>query len=331
VAKMPLLSIIVTSYTMGRLSDIYELLDSIRAQTYTNVETILVAERSRELYDRIKAYTQEKSIPNPKVIFNDGELGLSAARNLGIKHAEGDIIAFIDDDVLPFSDWAEEIVKTYQDSSVIGATGPILPLWKDEPMDWFPSQFDWILSCSSFSGITEKRAVRNVWGTNMSFRREAFDLSGLFLTHLGAKGGGGGLGKQDFAGEETEFSIRLRRITGKSIIYNPNIRVYSKVYKYRATPTFIAKRAYSEGYTKAMFNRTYRDNANSEKLLSVEYQLLGRIFTELFPDIFKRFFTNPIIAWRKFSVTIIALSFVALGYFSYSLQSILGGIRSRSS
>jgi len=331
VAKVPLLSIIITSYTMDRLNDIYELLDSVKAQTYPNIETILVAERSRELHDRIKDYTQEKNIPSPKVVFNDGEPGLSAARNLGIKHAEGEIIAFVDDDVLPFSDWAEEIVKTYQDSSVIGATGPILPLWKDEPMDWFPSQFDWILSCSSFSGITGKKVVRNVWGTNMSFAREAFDRGGLFLAKLGAKGGGGGLGEQDFAGEETEFSIRLRRITGKSIIYNPNIRVYGKVYKYRATPRFIARRAFSEGYTKAMFNRIYRENTSGEKLLSVEYQLLGRIFTELFPDIFKRFFINPVIAWRKLSVTIIALSFVALGYFSYSFRSIFSGTRSRSS
>lgn len=322
-AEQPLLSIIITSYTTERLEDIFELLDSIVVQTFPNIETIFVAERSQELYNRVKTYAQEKAIPNMMVVFNDDEPGLSAARNLGIKQAKGDIIAFIDDDALPFPNWAEEMVKTYEDKSVIGATGPALPLWEDERMDWFPSELDWILGCSSFSGITERREVRNVWGMNMSFKKEAFASSGLFLIHLGAKGGGES-GKHELVGEETEFSIRVRRKTGKRILYTPSIRVQHKVYKYKVTPMFIAGRAYWEGYTKAMFNRVYQDENSGEKLLSVEYQLLKRIFIRLLPNILKTFFTNPIIAWRKLRATVIALFFVALGYFSYLFQSILG-------
>lgn len=322
-AEQPLLSTVITSYTIDRLNDIFELLDSIKAQTYNHTETILVVERSVELFDRIKQYAEEKAIPNVKVVFNHGEPGLSAARNLGVKEARGDIIAFIDDDALPSPNWAEETVKTYEDKSVIGVTGPILPLWKDEPMDWFPDELDWILSCAAWSNITDKREVRNVFGTNMSFRREAFDSSGLFLTHLGAKGGGG-TGKHELVGDETEFSIRVRRRTGKRILYNPNIKAWHKVYKYRTTSPFIARRAYWEGYTKAMFNKTYRNNGSNEKLLGVEYRLLRRILGKLLPSILKGFLKNPTIAWHKLSVTIIALSFVALGYFSYLFQSFLG-------
>ncbi len=318
-AEQPLLSVVITSYTLDRLKDILELLDSIKAQTYRNMDTIFIAERSRELYERVKAYAEEKAIPNMKVVFNDGEPGLSAARNLGIEHASGDIIAFIDDDALPFPDWAEEMVETYKDGSVIGVTGAILPLWKDEPMDWFPSEFDWILSCSNFSAITERREVRNVWGTNMSFRREAFDSGGLFLTHLGAKGGGES-GKHELVGDETELSIRVRRMTGKGIIYDPHIIVQHKVYKYRVTSVFIARRAYWEGYTKAMFNRSYRSNSG-ERLLSVETSLLRRILTRLLPSILIGFFRNPIIAWHRLWVTVTALSFVAVGYLSYSISS----------
>lgn len=318
-----LLSIVITSYTLDRLKDITELLDSIKAQTYHYTETILVIDRSMELFDQIKRYIDEKSIPQVKTVFNHDEPGLSAGRNLGFRQAKGDIIAFIDDDALPFPDWAEEIVKTYEDDSIIGATGLILPLWEDEPMDWFPNELDWILSCSRFSGITEEREVRNVWGTNMSFKREVFDSSGLFLTHLGARGGGES-GKHELVGDETEFSIRVRRKTGKRIFYNPKIRVRHRVYKYRVTPLVIARRAYWEGYTKALFNRSYRDSSSNRKLLSVEYQLLRRILIKLLPSILKTFFTNPAIAWRKLSVTINALFFVALGYFSYSFLNLLG-------
>lgn len=319
-----LLSIVTTCYTTERLRDVVELLDSIKAQSYPHIETIVVVERSTELFDHVRRYAAEKAFPQVKVVFNYGQPGLSSARNLGIKQARGDIIAFVDDDALLFPDWAEEMVKTYEDNSVIGVTGPISPLWEDGAVDWFPSELDWILGCAGFSGITSKREVRNAFGPNMSFKREAFHSGGLFLTQLGARGGGGGLGKQEFASEDTEFSIRVRRKTGKRILFNPNVKVKHKVYKYRVTPRFIAGRAYSEGYTKAMFNQSYRDDNNDEKLLGVEYDLLRRILTRLSPEILKGFLKNPVTAWHKLSVTVIALSSVAIGYFTYSFQSLIG-------
>ena len=322
-SEQPLLSVVISSYTPSRLNDIFELLDRLKTQTYPHVAIVFVAEQSTELLDRVKTFAAESNIQNLKVIFNSGEPGLSAARNLGVKQAKGDIIAFVDDDALPSPDWAEEVVKTYQDDCVIGVTGPALPLWDGKPMEWFPKECDWIIGCSSWCDWHEMREVRNVWGMNMSFKREAFDSSGLFQTHLGAKGGED-TGKHELVGEETEFSIRVRRKTGKRIFYNPNAKVQHRVYGFRTTPIVIARRAYWEGYTKAMFNRIYRDRDSGEKLLDVEHQLLQRILRRLLPNILKTFFTNPKIAWRRLSVTVIALSFVAFGYFSYLLQSILG-------
>jgi len=63
----PLLSIIITSYTMERFKDICDLFDSIKSQTILNptqqtqgtqqtIDVIFVAERSRELYDKAKKY-----------------------------------------------------------------------------------------------------------------------------------------------------------------------------------------------------------------------------------------------------------------------------------
>jgi len=100
------ISIIVPCYTMDRLRDVTELLDSIDAQTYKNVETIVVAERSPELVSGIKGYIQEKGYQNTQVLFNKDEWGSYSARNLGIERAKGDVLAFIDDDDLFFPDWA---------------------------------------------------------------------------------------------------------------------------------------------------------------------------------------------------------------------------------
>ena len=133
--EKPSLSLVVTAYTVERLKDIFELIDSIKAQSYPDIETVFVAERSDALFDSVRDYMNEKAIPKARVVFNRGERGLSAARNLGIREASGDIIAFVDDDVVLFPNWAEEMVKTYDDDSVIGVTGPAFPLWEQESMN----------------------------------------------------------------------------------------------------------------------------------------------------------------------------------------------------
>ena len=308
-ANQPLLFVIVTSYTTGRLRDIYELLDSIEAQTYPNLETIFVAERSVELLNKVRSYASEKDALNLKVIFNDGETGLSAARNLGIKEAKGNIIAFVDDDVVLFPDWAEEMVEAYEDDSIIGVTGPAFPLWEDESMSWFPEEFYWIISCTAWCDWNEMREVRNAWGMNMSFLREAFDKCGPFFNEFGFHKGP--------MAEDNEFSLRVRSQTEKSIVYSPKVRLWHRVHKYRLSRKFIKERAYWIGRSRCMLKRLYPEAEKGEDLLGQEHQLLKRIFTRLFPNIVKTFFTSPVIAWRRLQVTVTALTFVTLGYYSH--------------
>ena len=317
--KLLKISIITTSYTMDRFKDIIELLDSIQEQSYRNIEIIVVAERSPELAENIRNYARKKGYPNILALYNQGEWGLSSARNLGIRQASGDIIAFVDDDAILFPDWAEETARAYaEDSSIIGLTGPILPLWEDESMRWFPREFYWIFSCTYWDW-TKPTEVRNGYGTNISFRREAFDLCGSFKTNLGAKGGGES-GKHELGGEETEFSLRVRRQTHKRIVYHPNIKVKHKVYHYRLSNSFIRKRAYWEGYTKAMFGRLY--HSNDEAVLSTEHELLHRIFSRLIPSSLKLVFSQPGVALRRLWVTILVLACVATGYLSYTISNL---------
>jgi len=355
-APKPLLSIVVTSYTMNRFKDICELLDSIRTQSLLEsevpspkspdigprtldigrlLEVIFVAERSKELYEKVKqfisqqsAVSSRQSAPNAlprnsrlstndyrlttKVLWNDGEPGLSAARNLGIAEAKGEVIAFVDDDVVLFPDWAEEMVKAYDDDCIIGVTGPAFPLWEDKKMSWFPEEFYWIVSCTAWADWKEKTEVRNAWGMNMSFRREAFEQCGPFLNEFGYHKGP--------MAEDNEFSLRVRVQTGKRIIYCPTVTLWHRVHKYRLSRQFIRERAYWIGHSHCMLKKLYpQAAANKMDLLSQEHQLLKRIITRLPPGILKGFFTNPVTAWRKLSITITALFFVTSGYYSHLL------------
>jgi glycosyltransferase involved in cell wall biosynthesis len=313
----PLVSVIVSSYTMERFNDLCELLGSLERQTFRNFETLLVLEKSRELYDRVDAYVKQNKYDNVQLLFNSGTGGLSAARNLGVKEATGKIMAFIDDDALAFPGWLAAMVHTYKDASVIGFTGPALPLWENEKLSWIPEEFYWIVSCMSVKSDSPVE-VRNAWGTNMSFRKAAFEQCGAFAVHLGAKGGGTE-GKNELIGEDTEFSMRVREKTGRKIIYNPEGQVRHRAYSYRLKWAFIAKRAYWEGYTKAIFKRQLQ-SSNTPNILGPERTLLKQIMLHLIPSTVFGLIKQPVISWKRLQLTLTVLTFVTLGYFGGMLH-----------
>ncbi|MFC2072786.1 glycosyltransferase [Chloroflexota bacterium] len=301
VEKRPLLSIVITSNTMERLKDVFELLDSIQAQTYPNIETVFVAEGAEVLLHQVSSYVDEKDMPNIRVIVNHSEPGLASARNLGIEQATGGIIAFIDDDVILFPDWAEEMVRTYDDGSIIGVTGPALPLWEDESMAWFPEEFYWIISCSGWTGWDKITVVRSAWGMNMSFKREAFDVAGNFINNLGY---------HKPMAEDLELSLRIKSKTGKHILFSPYVKVWHRVHSYRLTWKFIIARAHHIGVSRRLLKRLYPEN---KQLFNLERGLLKQI-VRLLLNIPREFFKSPVIAWNKLSIIVLTTFFVAVGY-----------------
>ncbi len=311
-----LLSLVITSYTTERLGDIYELLESIKNQTYKNMETIFVAERSHELYEKVKAYAEEKSVPNMKVIFNGDRPGLSAARNLGIEKAEGEIVAFVDDDVVLFSDWAEKMVEALENNSAIGVTGAAFPLWENESLKWLPEEFYWLISCTAWTGWKEPRIVRGVFGSNMAFKRDAFADGCLFSVNAGFSHGH----RDKPISEDIEFSLRLKKRTGKHIMFNPNPRVWHRVIARRLSLRFVVQRAHHVGCTRRIIRRYYADEFGSfdqeNKVLKGILKLLIRIPRE--------FIVKPVLAWKELSLIVEILVSAAVGFMipipSYSLD-----------
>lgn len=83
----PLISVIVPTY--GRPQFLAEALASIRAQTYTRWEAIVVDDCSPEPVEVPDWVTLVRHLRNQ---------GLAAARNTGLSHAVGDLVTFLDDD-----------------------------------------------------------------------------------------------------------------------------------------------------------------------------------------------------------------------------------------
>jgi len=60
-------------------------------------------------------------------VYSIRKRGISTGRNYGAKHANGDILIFLDTDVIFPLDFVEKTQKVFEDSTVVGATCNIMP------------------------------------------------------------------------------------------------------------------------------------------------------------------------------------------------------------
>ncbi len=97
--------------TIGRTFEVEDFIKSLLAQKYKNYELIVLDQNShRKIEKIIEKYTSSMSIK----YIRSNEKGLSLNRNKGLKVAEGDIVAFPDDDCEYSDDILEEVKKIFE-------------------------------------------------------------------------------------------------------------------------------------------------------------------------------------------------------------------------
>src|SRR5690349_17239256 len=90
----PLVSVVIPNYNTAQF--IAETLDSLRAQTFTNYEIIVVNDAAPDTDELRKVLEKYKE----RITFIDKSTseGTSASRTLAVEHARGDVLAFLDAD-----------------------------------------------------------------------------------------------------------------------------------------------------------------------------------------------------------------------------------------
>ena len=311
------LSIVVTSYDPQRRRDITDLLDSIHVQLCNDFELVYVTERSKLLYNFVKESIEKRGIRG-KVIHNEGSWGLSECRNIGVEHSKGEVIAFVDDDVILDSNWSCAILNAFKSlDGIIGATGPAYPYWLDNRVDWLPTELDWLIGCTRWFKSNVPVQVRNCWGMNMCFAREAFQKAGYFdvrsterSRYLRSASGQRQHEEteQGKMAEDVEYSLRVKRMTGKKLYYLPDMRVLSKVYSYRLSSRFIVSRSSYIGYSRRNIAKVA-----GNRQLTIENSLLVSLLRSLLLQNRNR--PNLTGELKKTKVSILVLFSIALGYF----------------
>lgn len=159
----PKVSVVVCVYNGERTMD--ACLASLEKLNYPNYEVIVVNDGSTdgtrqiaEGYDYIRLIHQENK-------------GLSEARNVGIRAATGDIIAFTDADCMADPDWLTHLVARFQSSEFGAVGGPNLT----------PPDESFVASCVAVSPgapthvLLDDEVAEHIPGCNMAFRREALE------------------------------------------------------------------------------------------------------------------------------------------------------------
>ena len=263
------ISVVICAYTEDRWDQIRAALDSVRRQSLPSAETILVVDHNPALYNRAAA-----AMPDVTVVENGSAQGLSGARNTGAARANGEIVAFLDDDATAHEDWLKFLADTYENPSVLGVGGLTVPQWQTARPSWMPAEFYWVVGCN-YTGMPASGApVRNLLGANMSFRREAFVLvSSGFATGVGRTATGRPLGC-----EETEFCIKLGQLSPDSLLVMDHRAVVEHfVSDGRCNFSYFLSRCFAEGISKAQVTAHVgsRDGLSTESSYATRTLPLG--------------------------------------------------------
>ena len=163
----PSISVVVCTYNGKRT--IRACLEGLRRVDYPNFEVIIVNDGSTDGTEIIaKEYGfRVISIPNG---------GLSNARNIGMRAAKGEIVAYTDDGAVPDPQWLTYLAATFLSTDHVGVGGPNIPPPDDGP----------VAECVANSPggpihvlLTDLEA-EHIPGCNMAFRKAALEAIGGF-------------------------------------------------------------------------------------------------------------------------------------------------------
>jgi GT2 family glycosyltransferase len=164
----PRISVIVCTHNGNRT--LTECLKGLRRLEYPDFEVIVVDDGSDDAGAAANARDYGFT-----VLRRDNE-GLSSARNLGLAHASGEIVAYLDDDAYPDPHWLTYLADAFMSTEHVAVGGPNIP----------PAGDGWIAECVSHAPggpihvLLSDQEAEHIPGCNMAFRRAALEAIGGF-------------------------------------------------------------------------------------------------------------------------------------------------------
>lgn len=195
-------------------------------------------------------------------------LGLSKARNTALEQAQGEYIAYLDDDAIPCVVWLEAILETFRtvQPTPVCVGGPIYGLWEISPPTWVHKYAD-LEGCFTVlnAGHEAKwfEPQQFPYGANMAYRRDAVRQVGGFCEQLGRKG------EMLLSQEELMLNLMLEQ-KGERFYYSPKAIVEHWIPKERISLDWLLRRCYWQGRSEAVAERSLGKSLMKQRLESLK-------------------------------------------------------------
>lgn len=204
----PKVSIVIACPNASWMLD--ECLNGIAAQTWGDFETIVLPDGDFTVDADIAKRANVRVIPT-------GKVRPAEKRNLGIREATGEIVAFIDDDAYPDSHWLEYAVRFFSEPSIGAVGGPgVTPLGDGRLQRLGGRVYDNVLVSGNYryrykAGGT-RRDVDDYPSCNLFVRRQLLESIGGYRTDF-------------WPGEDTLLCKDIVD-SGRRIVYDPWVVVH---------------------------------------------------------------------------------------------------------
>lgn len=197
------LSIVIPAYNEEKY--LSKCLESLKNQTYKNVEIIIVDNGSTD-------QTVEIAKKYDTTIIQESKKGVGAARKKGFAQAQGDIIVSTDADCSYPSDWLEKITRAFEKPDTIAVYGTTM-IENESP---WKQKFSLYLM-TAFYQINDWLNKKQFQGSNSAVRKTAYEKTSGFDETLGA------LEDADLCKKLMKLQTPESESLAKNIIFDPSI------------------------------------------------------------------------------------------------------------
>jgi glycosyltransferase involved in cell wall biosynthesis/GT2 family glycosyltransferase len=208
---LPSVSVVINTYNRGWYLE--RCLESLRAQTYSDFEVVVVNGPSSDDTEA-RLHPWEGKI---RLVRTDSRV-LSVARNVGIANSRGDLVAFLDDDAVADPGWLAEIVPAFQDPKV-GGVGGLVHRMNGRDIEFRNGILNregavrWNEPLPGLHWHWEEGYLNTVSGNNCMFRGSALRQIGGFDEHI------------EYYHDEADVVMRLEQ-AGFRTLHRPRAVVY---------------------------------------------------------------------------------------------------------
>lgn len=200
--------------TFKRPPDLLRCLDGLDAQRRLPDEVIVVCrQEDGETLELLARWLKQPSPYRKKQVVVRLP-GVIQAMSAGVREASGDIVAFMDDDAVPWPDWVERLMPHYDAPEIGGVGGRDVMEGAPAPAKRVVGRVTWYgkLIGHHDQGYGSPREADVLKGVNMSFRRNLIRFP-QFMRGAGAQ-----------AHFEVYVCLSIRRM-GYKLIYDPGLMV----------------------------------------------------------------------------------------------------------